>query len=67
MADEADQAQEVEERHLAAALRAREPVVCATGYCAYCNEVCNPVRVFCSSECSSDWHLEMKIRKLRGR
>ena len=67
MSDEADQAAEQQERHLAAALRTREPVVSATGFCAHCNDACNPNRVFCSKDCSEDWHWAQKIKKLSGR
>lgn len=67
MADEIDAAYETEQRHLAAALKARHDVLEATGFCANCNESISPQRVFCGKDCSDDWHWIQKLKKLSGR
>ena len=54
MSDEADQAQESEELHLAAARMRRKPTLLACGRCYNCHE---PLTrgLFCDSDCRSDY------------
>lgn len=69
MADDADQAQERNERELDLLLAARrtsdQPR--AVGFCHYCSETIAAGLPFCSTECRDDWQRERRLLALRGR
>jgi hypothetical protein len=66
MSDEADLAADAEQKHLAAALRVRQPVVEATGFCAHCNDATPVKAVFCSPECRTDFEWTQKLKRISG-
>jgi hypothetical protein len=67
MSDEADLAAHAEELHLAAALRVRQAVVEATGFCAHCNDAAPGKAVFCSPDCRVDFEWVQNLKRLSGR
>lgn len=66
MADEADQAQFVEQRDLALALRQRHTTLIATGRCYSCDEDVGPGRKFCNKDCLDDFERREAARKRAG-
>ena len=67
MADEADQAQFVEARDLALALRHRHTTLAATGRCYSCDEDVPDGRKFCDRDCLDDFERVEAARKRGGR
>jgi len=70
MADEADLAFDSEQRYLTQALaaqRRRSGVLQPTGSCHHCgNEEGLGARLFCDSDCASDWEYEDGLRRKLG-
>ena len=64
MADDADRADEAQERLLARALAHRKPEPPVTGYCGYCHSPCEGA--FCDEGCAGDWDDEQRHRKRLG-
>jgi hypothetical protein len=67
MADEADQAQFIEERDRKLALQVRRPELPVTGECHYCGETIRAPRLFCESGCRDDYEREQEARRRSGR
>ena len=67
MADEADQAQFIEARDLALALRQRHTTLIATGRCYSCDEPVPEGRKFCNRDCLDDFERLEAARKRGGR
>ena len=67
MADEADQAQFIEQRDLALALRQRHTTLTATGKCYSCDEPVPEGRKFCNRDCLDDFERIEASRKRGGR
>jgi predicted nucleic acid binding AN1-type Zn finger protein len=70
MADEADLAFDSEQRHLTSALaaqRSRVRALKAVGCCHYCgNTEGVDDRLFCDSDCATDWDYEDALRRRLG-
>src|SRR4051812_44953601 len=70
MADEADLAFDSEQRHLSHALaaqRQRGSVLRPIGCCHYCgNDEAIEQRLFCDSDCASDWDYQDTLRRKLG-
>ena len=70
MADEADLAFDSEQRHLTQALaaqRKRGGALKPVGYCHHCgHEVGIAERLFCDTDCASDWEYQDKLRRRLG-
>lgn len=70
MADEADIAFDSEQRHLTHALaaqRSRSAVLRPAGSCHFCgNAEGIEQRLFCDSDCASDWEYEDSLRRRLG-
>lgn len=66
MADEADQAQFIEERDRAAALRHRHTTIPAVGRCYSCDADVPAGRKFCDRDCLDDFELRQAARKRSG-
>lgn len=66
MADEADQAQFIEERDRKLALTVRQPQLPATGECHSCEAKVEAPRLFCDSSCREDWERAQAARKRAG-
>ena len=67
MADEADQAQFVEARDLALALRQRHTTLVAVGRCYSCDADVPEGRKFCGKDCLEDFERVEAARKRAGR
>lgn len=67
--DDADRAQDRIENTVADAIREarRAHGMMPTGFCIYCGEGVKPNYLFCTSECSSDWHREQAMRRINGK
>jgi len=69
MADEADLAFDSEQRHLALALaaqRRRHGGLRPIGLCHHCGGSGIEDRLFCDSDCASDWEYEDSLRRRLG-
>lgn len=64
MADEADMAQAITERHIKHALTQRKPVAAATGFCFNCDEEIEFPKKFCNKDCRDDYE-KLERRGLR--
>lgn len=64
--DEADQAQDEEERYLAQARARRRPTLQPCGRCYYCDETIR-AGLFCDNDCASEHEREQAIRSSQGR
>lgn len=67
MADEADQAQFIEQRDLALALRQRHTTLPAVGRCYSCDADVPAGRKFCDRDCLDDFERVERARRLNGR
>jgi hypothetical protein len=66
MADEADQAQFIEERDRNLALRARHATLTAIGLCYSCGDAVPEGRKFCDRDCLDDFERVERARKRGG-
>lgn len=70
MADEADLAFDSEQRYLTQALaaqRTRRETLAADGSCHYCGNTDGIAgRLFCDTDCASDWEYEESLRRRLG-
>lgn len=66
--DQIESANESTELFMKAALSAiKRTTLTPVGHCYYCDETVQRGVLFCSSECSDDWHKESRVRAINGK
>jgi len=66
VSDEADQAQDAQDKMLSAALKKRNPVLEKIGVCHFCEQPVGLNALFCDSDCSKDYEAELAWKKRVG-
>ncbi len=69
MSDDADRADKAIEDAVSDGIREarRAHGMQPTGFCIYCGEAVKTNYLFCSSDCSADWHHEQTMRRINGK